>query len=104
MPLVGAVCAASHRAKVAGFVRYANWTFTALLAASALLMIPSHRLIAATIGASAVVFAYAFLVIEPGTTRKGFPRRAFGASAQSERPRIRSLKKGAAFSGPPEGT
>jgi hypothetical protein len=70
--------AASRVAKVAGFVRYADWTFSALLAASALLMIPSHRLIAATIGASAVVFAYALLVIEPGTTRKGIPRRASG--------------------------
>jgi serine/threonine protein kinase len=70
---------ADEIARIGGFIKYADWLFTLLLAASAaLLVVGMHQLVAATVVASAIMFAYAFLVIEPATTRKAFPRRSSG--------------------------
>jgi serine/threonine protein kinase len=70
---------ADEIARIGGFIKYADWLFTLLLAGSAALLVVSmHQLVAATVVASAIMFAYAFLVIEPATTRKAFPRRSSG--------------------------
>jgi len=67
--------AADDVRRIGVFIRYADWLLTALFAASALVLVGMHPLVAATIAGFAIMFAYAFLVIEPATTRKAFPRR-----------------------------
>jgi serine/threonine protein kinase len=70
---------ADEIARIGGFIKYADWLFTLLFAGSAaLLVVGMHQLVAATVVASAIMFTYAFLVIEPATTRKAFPRRSSG--------------------------
>ena len=69
-------------ARIGVFIRYADWLFTLLFAASAALLVGAHQLVAAMIAAFAIMFTYAFLVIEPATTRKAFPRRSSGVRAR----------------------
>ena len=69
---------ADEIARIGGFIKYVDWLFALLFAASALLVVGMHQLVAATVAAFAIMFAYAFLVIEPATTRKAFPRRSSG--------------------------
>jgi len=67
--------AASEVAKFGRYIRYVDWVFTGLFAVSASLLVVAHQLIAATIVATGILFAYGFLVIEPATTKRSFPRR-----------------------------
>jgi serine/threonine protein kinase len=69
---------ADEIARIGGFIKYVDWLFALLFAASALLVVGMHQLVAATVAGFAIMFAYAFLVIEPVTTRKAFPRRSSG--------------------------
>jgi serine/threonine protein kinase len=69
-------------ARIGVFIRVADWLFTLLFAASTTLLIGAHQLVAATVAAFAIMFAYGFLVIEPATTRKAFSRRSSGVRAR----------------------
>ena len=75
--------AADEIRRIGVLIKYADWLFAVLFAASALLLVGMHQLVAATVVAFAIMFAYAFLVIEPATTRKAFPRlRSSGVRAK----------------------
>jgi serine/threonine protein kinase len=68
--------AASQVATFGRYIRYVDCVFLALFTVSASLLVVAHQLIAATIVGTGILFAYGFLVIEPATTKRSFPRRS----------------------------
>lgn len=70
--------AGTHIASVGRFVLAGDVAFMALFVGSAVYLMPSHRLVAATIVGVAIMFGFAVSVIEPRTTRRAFPHRTSG--------------------------
>lgn len=59
----------AQRRKVAGWIRFADWLFTLMLAATAVLVHVSHAIMATLLMGVAVFALVGFLMIEPTTTR-----------------------------------